>query len=254
MKGLPEAKIAVVLGSGLGEFAERLTQTQFLSYAEIKDFPVSTVEGHLGQFVHGFIAGTPVLLMQGRVHRYEGYTAQQVAFPIRVLRDWGVEKLILTNASGGINPKFQVGDLMLILDHMNLTGDNPLIGPNNLNLGPRFPDMSEAYSQRLRKLAHTMDADLKEGIYAGVLGPCYETPAEIKMLEILGADAVGMSTVYETIAARHMGMEILGISCVCNMAAGISKNKLTHQEVTAAGQAASKRFGDLLLKLVPKIE
>ncbi|MES2504718.1 MAG: purine-nucleoside phosphorylase [Myxococcota bacterium] len=251
MPGLPPAKIAVILGSGLGGFADYLTNTTSLAYSEIPDFPVSTVEGHSGRFVHGFIGETPVLLMQGRVHRYEGYTASQVAFPVRFLKDLGVQKLILTNASGGINQDFGVGNLMLISDHINLTGDNPLIGPNNSQLGTRFPDMSQAYSLRLRQLAKSISPNLQEGVYAGVLGPCYETPAEINMLKVLGADAVGMSTVFETIAARHMNMEVLGISCICNMAAGLSPTKLTHEEVTLAGQNASKEFGDLLLKLIP---
>ncbi|MEI6806343.1 MAG: purine-nucleoside phosphorylase [Myxococcaceae bacterium] len=253
MSLLPPAKIAVVLGSGLGGFAEALSHTQSLSYSKIPGFPVSTVEGHSGQFVHGFIGETPVLLMQGRVHRYEGYTAQQVVFPIRTLKDWGIEKLILTNAAGGINPEFDVGDLMLITDHLNLTGDSPLIGPNDPKLGVRFVDMTEAYSKKFRDLAKSIQPDLREGIYAGLLGPCYETPAEIRMLKTLGADAVGMSTVFETIAARHMNMEVLGISCVCNKAAGLSGQKLTHEEVTAAGQQASKKFSDLLMRLIPRM-
>lgn len=250
MQVLPPAQIAVVLGSGLGHFASSLSQIQTLAYSQIKGFPISTVEGHSGQFIHGFIDKTPVLLMQGRVHRYEGYTAQQVVFPIRTLKTWGIEKLILTNAAGGINQKFQVGDLMLISDHLNLTGDNPLIGQNNSDLGVRFPDMTEAYSRRLRDIAWSIDSNLKEGVYAGMLGPCYETPAEVRMLKILGADAVGMSTVFETIAARHMGMEVLGISCICNQAAGISKNKLTHEEVTSASRSASEKFSNLLTSLI----
>ncbi len=253
MLRLPPAKIAVVLGSGLGNFADALSHTQVLPYSKISDFPVSTVEGHTGQFVHGFVGKTPVLLMQGRVHRYEGYTAQQVISPIRMLKTWGIEKLILTNAAGGINHQFEVGDLMLITDHLNLTGDNPLVGPNDPRLGTRFPDMSDAYSRRLRDLAKSMQPDLREGVYAGMLGPCYETPAEIRMLQILGADAVGMSTVFETIAATHLSIETMGISCICNKAAGFSGVKLTHEEVTAAGKAASKKFTDLLIRLIPEL-
>lgn len=253
MRILPPAKIAVVLGSGLGAFADQLSQTTSLSYAKIPNFPLSTVEGHSGRFVHGFVGETPVLLMQGRVHRYEGYTAQQVVFPIRTMKSWGIEKLVLTNAAGGINAGYDVGDLMLITDHLNLTGDSPLIGPNNSELGPRFPDMTEAYSARLRDLAKTIQPDLREGVYAGLLGPCYETPAEIRMLKTLGADAVGMSTVFETIAAQHLGMEVLGISCICNKAAGLSADKLSHEEVTLAGQKASKKFAALLLDLIPQL-
>jgi purine-nucleoside phosphorylase len=253
MSVLPPAKVAVVLGSGLGSFADVLTRPQFLPYSKIEGFPLSTVEGHSGQFVHGFIGETPVLLMQGRVHRYEGYTAGQVVFPIRTMKAWGIEKLILTNASGGINSEFDVGDLMLITDHLNLTGDSPLIGPNDSKLGTRFPDMTDAYSKRLRDLAKSLEPSLREGVYAGLLGPCYETPAEIRMLRILGADAVGMSTVFETIAARHLGLEVLGISCVCNKAAGLSDTKLSHEEVTAAGQKASKKFADLLTRLIPLV-
>ncbi|MBH1988873.1 MAG: purine-nucleoside phosphorylase [Myxococcaceae bacterium] len=249
----PKTQVAVILGSGLGEFADCLSHSDSLSYGAIRDFPKSTVEGHSGRFVHGYIASTPVLLMQGRVHRYEGYTAQQVAFPIRVLKAWGIEKLVITNAAGGIHPDFNVGDLMLITDHLNLTGDSPLLGPNRSELGPRFPDMSEAYSKRLRDLALQADTSLRQGVYAGLLGPCYETPAEVRMLKTLGADAVGMSTVFETIAARHMGLEVLGISCISNQAAGLSNSPLSHAEVTLAGQKASKRFSELLLQVIPKL-
>ncbi|MEI6790619.1 MAG: purine-nucleoside phosphorylase [Myxococcaceae bacterium] len=247
---LPPAQIAVVLGSGLGQFADALTNPQYLPYSQITGFPVSTVEGHAGQFVHGFINQTPVLLMQGRVHRYEGYTPAEVVFPIRMLKSWGIEKLILTNAAGGINENFKAGDLMLISDHLNLTGDNPLIGPNDSKLGPRFFDMSDAYSKKMLDLAKSIEPNLKEGVYAGMLGPCYETVAEVRMLKMLGADAVGMSTVFETIAARHLGMEVLGISCICNQAAGISKSKLTHEEVVLASENASKKFEDLLIRLI----
>lgn len=253
MSPFPPARIAIVLGSGLGNLVDVLSNTQFLSYSKIPDFPVSTVEGHSGQFVHGFVGETPVLLMQGRVHRYEGYTAQQVVFPIRTMKTWGIDKLILTNAAGGINTDFEVGDLMLITDHLNLTGDSPLVGPNDSKLGVRFPDMSDAYSRRLRELAKSIQPNLREGVYAGMLGPCYETPAEIRMLAALGADAVGMSTVFETIAARHLGLEVLGISCICNKAAGLSDIKLTHEEVTVAGQKASKKFADLLFRLIPGV-
>ncbi len=250
MKRLPPAETAIVLGSGLGSFADRLSNKQTLPYREIEDFPIPTVDGHAGQFVHGLLGDKPVLLMQGRVHRYEGYSPQQVIFPIRLMQSWGIKNLIVTNVSGGINAGYQVGDLMLIADHINLTGDNPLVGPNDAKLGPRFPDMSEPYSRAWREKAKLADSGLKEGIYAGVLGPCYETPAEIRMFRTLGADAVGMSTVYEVIAARHMGMQVLGVSCIANMASGLSKTKLSHEEVTQAGLAASKRLGDLLEQTV----
>ncbi|MBL4819183.1 MAG: purine-nucleoside phosphorylase [Deltaproteobacteria bacterium] len=253
MKKLSGASIAVVLGSGLGAFADKLRDPQYLEYKQIKDFPVSTVDGHSGRFVHGFIGETPVLLMQGRVHRYEGYSAQQVIFPIRKLREWGVKKLVVTNVSGGINDSFGVGDWVLIRDHLNLTGDNPLIGKNDNKLGLRFPDMSDVYSAELRKLAHSINPDLKEGVYAGVLGPCYETPAEIQMLKLLGADMVGMSTVYETIAANHMDMDVLGLSCVANLAAGMGVQKLSHEEVTEVGHKASQKLGEFLVRLIPEL-
>ena len=238
MSGLPPAKIAVVLGSGLGGFSDALTRPQYLPYSQIPNFPVSTVEGHFGQFVHGFIGETPVLLMQGRVHRYEGYSAQQVVFPIRTLKNWGIEKLILTNAAGGINSEFDVGDLMLITDHLNLTGDSPLVGPNDSKLGVRFVDMTEAYSKRLIQLAKSIQPNLREGIYAGLLGPCYETPAEVRMLKTLGADAVGMSTVPEVIVGRHCGLRIAGLSCITNAAAGLggASQVVSAEEVLAVAQ------------------
>lgn len=251
MSLLPSAQIAVVLGSGLGSFADLLKNPKVLPYSKIPNFPTTTVEGHLGQLVHGLIENTPVLLMQGRVHRYEGYTAQQVIFPIRMLKSLGATTLILTNAAGDIGGKFEVADLMLISDHLNLTGDNPLVGPNDPKLGVRFPDMIDAYSKRLRDLAKSIQPNLREGVYAGMLGPCYETPAEVRMLKTLGADAVGMSTVFETIAARHLNMEVLGISCICNKAAGLSGTKLTHEEVTKAAGQASQKFSDLLTRLIP---
>lgn len=254
------AKVAVILGSGLGAFAQEVmekSKSQLIPYHEIPYFPTSSIEGHNSCLVYGFIGEIPVLLMQGRVHRYEGYSANKVAFPVCVLQALGVKSVILTNAAGAIGDHLGVGDLMLIKDHINVTGDNPLLGPNDLRMGPRFFDMSEAYSKSLRELAHkvalSQKAPLKEGIYIGVLGPCYETPAEIRMFKTMGADAVGMSTVLETIAARHGGMEVLGISCLTNKAAGLASGSLNHQEVTEIATKVSKRFSNLLFGIIPEI-
>ena len=252
------ASVAIVLGSGLGALADELAkspQSVSIAYEDIPHFSTSSTVGHAWRLVWATIDDKPVLLMQGRVHRYEGYTASQVVFPIRVLHALGVRNLVLTNAAGAIGDHIDAGDLMLISDHLNLTGDNPMVGPNDLRLGHRFFDMGEAYSSRLRLLAKNIAAKerhiLKQGVYAGVLGPSYETPAEIRMLKTFGADAVGMSTVFETIAARHLGMQVLGISCATNKAAGISKTPLNHNEVTAAASQASHRFISLLMRILP---
>lgn len=256
----PVATVGVVLGSGLGAFAQEVAQNSksiSIPYHEIPNFPTSSVEGHKGSLLFGSIQQKPVLIMQGRVHRYEGYSAQQVVFGMRVLQALGVKGVILTNASGAIGDHLEVGDLMMISDHINMTGDNPLLGPNDLRLGPRFFDMSEAYSKNLRQCAQRAAAEenfaLKEGIYVGVLGPSYETPAEIRMFKAMGADAVGMSTVFETIAARHGAMEVLGIACLTNKAAGLSSNTLNHEEVTTTAAQVSRRFSSLLLRLVPSL-
>jgi len=249
--------IAIVLGSGLGAFANQLDNPTAIPFADIPHFPQSTVPGHSGRLVIGTVAGVPVAVMQGRVHAYEGYNSDEVTFPVRVLGRLGVTQLILTNAAGGINPAFHQGQLVLIADHINLTGRNPVAGPNDERFGPRFFDMSQAYSARLRRQAHeasqAMNFRLDEGIYCSVPGPSFETPAEIRAFRTLGADLVGMSTVQETIAARHMGMEVLGISCVTNMAAGIQKEPLSHEEVMATGRAVEARLAGLLTFLAPRI-
>jgi purine-nucleoside phosphorylase len=250
-------KIAIVLGSGLGAFAEQLEGATAISFGEIPHFPQSTVPGHSGKLVIGKVAGVPVAVMQGRVHAYEGYSSEEVTFPVRVLGRMGVKTLVLTNAAGGINEGLKQGQLVLIADHINLSGRNPVAGLNDERLGPRFFDMSEAYSERLRGLAHeaarAMEFRLDEGVYLSVLGPSFETPAEIRAFRTMGADLVGMSTVQETIVARHMGMEVLGISCVTNLAAGIQKEPLSHEEVMATGRAVEKQLAGLLTRLVPMI-
>lgn len=247
--------VAIVLGSGLGSFAGQIDSATAIPFAEIPHFPQSTVPGHSGRLLIGAVAGTPVAVLQGRVHAYEGYSSDEVVFPVRVLGRLGIRALVLTNAAGGINPRFRQGQLVLLSDHINFTGRSPLIGANDDRLGPRFFDMTEAYSARLRALAKDaaadMDLDLEEGVYLSVLGPCFETPAEIRAFRTLGADLVGMSTVQETIAARHMGIEVLGISCVTNLAAGIQSTPLTHDEVLETGRAVEARLAELLTRLVP---
>ena len=253
------AEVGVVLGSGLGPVADRILADGGIAvpYGAIPHFPTSSVEGHKGQLVFGRVEGTPVLLMQGRVHRYEGWSPAQVAFPTRVLMALGARTLLLTNAAGGLGDGMQPGDLMLISDHINLTGNNPLVGANDEAMGPRFPDMSDTYSARLRELAHRFGQELgirlREGVYAGMLGPSYETPAEVRMVKILGAEAVGMSTVYEAIAAAHQGAQVLGISCITNLAAGISAHALSHDEVKETAQRVEADFSRLVLRLVPAL-
>ena len=250
-------RIALVLGSGLGAFAESLKDSTIIPYKDIPHFPVSTAVGHAGRLVVGKSAGVAVAAMQGRAHYYEGYAIQQVVFPTRVLKLFGVKTLLLTNAAGGINRRMRQGGLMLIRDHLNLQGTNPLLGPNDERFGPRFPDMTEAYSKKLRdiarKMARRQKLRLYEGVYAALHGPSYETPAEIRALARLGADAVGMSTVPEVIAANHMGMQALAISCVTNMAAGLSKKKLSHDEVLETGERVGKQFSAFLQALIPAL-
>ena len=233
-------EIGLILGSGLGVLADEITEAVTIPYEEIPHFPVSTVEGHKGQWVIGKLNGKSVVAMQGRFHFYEGYSLEEVTFPVRVMKAMGVKTLLITNASGGIQLNYEPGDLMIIKDHLNLTGNNPLIGPNDESFGVRFPDMSTAYDPELRNVARKVAAeneiDVKEGVYVGLTGPSYETPAEIRMLRILGADAVGMSTVPEVIVARHSGIRVLGISCISNMAAGILPQPLSHQEVMETGK------------------
>ncbi|WP_078380104.1 purine-nucleoside phosphorylase [Sutcliffiella halmapala] len=241
-----EPKIGLILGSGLGVLAEEIQNPITIPYSEIPEFPVSTVEGHAGQLVIGELEGKTVIAMQGRFHFYEGYSMDKVTFPVRVMKYLGVEQLIVTNAAGGVNENFEAGDLMIITDHINNFGTNPLIGENHAELGARFPDMSEAYSKDLRNLAKSTAEQLgikvQEGVYVGNTGPSYETPAEVRMLRILGGDAVGMSTVPEVIIARHSGLKVLGISCISNMAAGILDQPLTHDEVMETTEMVKANF------------
>jgi purine-nucleoside phosphorylase len=250
-------RIGLVLGSGLGGFADSLTDATKISFAEIPAFPRSTAIGHAGQMVIGKSGSVPVAVMQGRVHLYEGYSAQQVAFPMRVFGRMGIRSVILTNAAGGINLSYQQGALVLISDHINLQGTNPLVGPNDERFGVRFPDMTHAYAKDYRALAREEAAKLgmtlHEGVYAALLGPSYETPAEINYLRIIGADLVGMSTAFEVIAARHIGIKVLAISCVTNMAAGIIDQPLSHQEVMETGERVKTSFEALLRAVLPRL-
>lgn len=246
--------VGLVLGSGLGAFADTLERGVRISYREIPHFPVSTAVGHAGELVIGLSAGTPVAVMAGRVHTYEGYSQEQVVFPVRVLGRLGVRVLILTNAAGSVNVNYKPGELMVLSDHINLTGANPLLGPNLDALGERFPDMSEVYDARLRDLAEKAcmkaGVPVRHGVYLALSGPSYETPAEIKAFRTLGADAVGMSTVPEAIAARHMNLRVLGISCLTNMAAGVSKKPLDHKEVLEVGERVKSGLLDALARIV----
>ncbi len=249
-----QPEIGLILGSGLGVLADMIEEATVVAYETIPHFPVSTVEGHAGELVAGKVRGKTILIMKGRFHAYEGYGAETVSFPVRVMKELGIHTLIVTNAAGGINTSYQVGDIMVIGDHLNMTSRNPLMGPNDDALGVRFPDMSEAYSRKLRKLAHEVAAkqnfSLREGVYVGLLGPSYETPAEIRMLRTLGADAVGMSTVPEVIVARHSGIEVLGFSCISNMAAGILDQPLSHAEVMETTERVKPRFLKLVLGII----
>ncbi len=249
--------IGLVLGSGLGAFADSLTDATRVPYAEIPGFPRSTAIGHAGQMVVGQAGEVPVAAMQGRVHLYEGYSAEEVTFPIRVFGRMGIRAVILTNAAGGINLSYSQGALVVISDHINLQGVNPLVGANDDRFGVRFPDMSQAYSRAYRQIAREEAGKLNipqhEGVYAGLLGPSYETPAEIEYLRRMGADLVGMSTVAEVIAARHMGINVLAISCVTNMAAGILDQPLSHEEVMETGRRVKTIFEALLRAVLPRI-
>nr|WP_296439494.1 purine-nucleoside phosphorylase [uncultured Acetatifactor sp.] len=247
-------KVAIVLGSGLGDYAEDVRVAYELSYSELENFPISTVPGHAGKFIFGFVDDIPVACMKGRVHYYEGYPVSDVVLPIRLLKLMGAEILFLTNAAGGVNTSFHAGDLMMIKDHISAFAPNPLIGPNIEELGVRFPDMSSVYDRELQKLlvrtAKENHIYLQEGVYAQMTGPSYESPAEIRMLRSLGCDAVGMSTVVEAIAARHMGMKICGVSCISNLAAGMSANPLSHREVQEAADMAAPNFKKLVTEAV----
>lgn len=249
---IPE--LGVILGSGLGAFADLVEEKVVIPYKDIPHFPISTVEGHAGQLVFGKVHGRSVVVMQGRFHYYEGYTMQEVTFPIRVMQVLGVTGLIVTNAAGGINSAYHAGDLVLIKDHLNLMGDNPLRGANLSKLGPRFPDLSDGYNVEWRQKALAIAGEFgirpQEGIYAAMSGPNYESPAEIRYLRTIGADMVGMSTVPEVIVANHGGMKVLGISCVTNMAAGILPQKLNHTEVMETAERVGKQFVNFVKELV----
>lgn len=251
-------RLGIVLGSGLGDYAENIRVKKEIPYGEIEGFPVSTVSGHDGRFILGYLGELPVICMKGRVHYYEGYPISDVVLPIRLMRLLGAEILFLTNAAGGINSSFKPGDLMLITDHISVFAPNPLIGANLEELGVRFPDMSHIYDaglqEAIRQAAEETSVSLREGVYAQLTGPSYETPAEIRMLRTLGCDAVGMSTAVEAIAARHCGMRVCGISCISNLAAGMSAEALNHQEVQQAADSAAPAFKRLLTRSVSNMK
>ncbi|MFN2510093.1 MAG: purine-nucleoside phosphorylase [Pyrinomonadaceae bacterium] len=252
-----DPRIAVVLGSGLGDFADEFEESARIPYTDIPGFAASTVAGHAGSLVIGKVGRAPVVAMQGRVHFYEGYSLEEVTFPIRTFKLLGIETLLLTNAAGGINVQLSEGTLMIISDHLNLMGVNPLRGTNDERFGPRFPDMTEVYSRALQEMvveeASASGIEVRRGIYAALSGPSYETPAEIHMLRSFGVDAIGMSTVPEAIVARHMGMRVLGISCITNMAAGISDNPINHEEVMETGKRVRATFTLLLRSIIGRL-
>ena len=247
-------EIGIILGSGLGTLGEKIENPQFVDYKDIPDFPVSTAPGHVGRFVFGTLNGKKVMCMQGRIHLYEGYPVENVVMPIRVMKMMGVNKLIVTNAAGGINESFDVGDIMVITDHINFTGKNCLIGKNDDRFGVRFPDMSFGYSPELSKIAFNcaekLGMKLQKGVYIGCTGPSYETPAEIRAFRIMGADTVGMSTVQEVIAANHCGIQVLGFSLISNKAAGLSGERLTEEEVLTIGRQKSEEMQSLITRIV----
>ena len=252
-----QPKVALILGSGLGDYADSIDIVATLDYHDIEGFPVSTVSGHKGRFVFGYVGEVPVVIMQGRVHYYEGYSMQDVVLPTRLMRMMGAEILFLTNASGGINFDFAAGDLMLLTDHISCFVPSPLIGENIEELGPRFPDMSEVYNKELREIirkkAEELNIPLKQGVYVQLTGPAYETPAEIRMCRLLGADAVGMSTVCEAVAANHMGMKVCCISCISALAAGMTEESLDHDEVQEATDRVASMFQQLVTETVKEI-
>lgn len=252
INAIPE--IALILGSGLGVLADEVENRVEIDYSDIPNFPISTVKGHEGRFVYGDLGGKKVIMMQGRFHFYEGYDLKTVVLPVRVLKTLGVDKLIVTNASGGVNQSFTPGELMIITDHINMCGENPLRGKNLDEMGTRFPDMSSPYNRDFidiaKKAAMECKIDIKSGVYMMMSGPCYETPAEIRMARILGADAIGMSTVPEVIAANHCGIRVLGISCITNMAAGILNQPLSHQEVIETSNRVKEGFKSLIRGIV----
>lgn len=250
-------EVAIVLGSGLGDYAKQIEVVCELPYAEIAGFPVSTVPGHAGKFILGYLEGIAVVCMKGRVHYYEGYPITDVVLPTRLMKLMGAKILFLTNAAGGVNSTFHAGDLMLIRDHIACFAPNPLIGPNIDELGVRFPDMSHVYDTKLQEIicdtAKEQGVYLQEGVYAQLTGPSFESPADIRMMRVLGADAVGMSTVVEAIAANHMGMRICGVSCISNLAAGMTSNPLSHEEVQEAADLAAPNFARLVTESVKKM-
>ena len=251
------AEIAVILGSGLGDFGNALENAREIANQDIPGFPRATVAGHAGKLICGTLAGKRVMMMSGRFHSYEGHPMEDVTLPIRVMAKIGVKQLIVTNAAGGVNTGFSAGVLMLITDYINLSGQNPLRGPNLDAFGPRFPDMSNAYDKQLRALAldaaKELGIDLRQGVYCWMNGPCYETPAEIRMVRTLGADAVGMSTVPETIVAVHSGLQVLGVSCITNMAAGVLDQPINHQEVMETGRRVRGEFAALLTRVIERL-
>ncbi|MDR1757541.1 MAG: purine-nucleoside phosphorylase [Bacteroidales bacterium] len=250
-------KVAIVLGSGLGGLTQQIHIQREIAYREIPGYPVSTVQGHGGTWIYGTLNGVEIVVLNGRVHYYEGYDMKEITLPIQVLKEIGIEKIILSNAAGGMNPSFKVGDIMIIKDHINLFGNNPLLGINDDRLGPRFLEMGEAYSSRLRKIAFqtakTLGIHLQEGVYMGVSGPCYETPAEYRMFHVMGADAVGMSTVPETIVARYRGLEVFALSVITDLGVIGLIEKISHEEVLTAAAAAGPIMETLVCTMLPKI-
>lgn len=255
-KGVQEIEIGLILGSGLGELGDEVEQPIAIPYEDIPHFPVSTIIGHAGQLVYGTLGGKKVLAMQGRFHYYEGYNIQEVTFPVRVMKELGIHSLMVTNASGGVNTNFEPGDLMMITDQINFTGVNPLHGPNDDDLGPRFTDMSHAYDEEYQKIVRVVaqkeGINLKEGIYMGFSGPTYETPAEVRMARTLGADAVGMSTVPEVIVANHAGLRVIGVACITNLAAGMQAN-LNHEEVVETTTRVKETFKAFVKAILEKV-
>lgn len=254
--GMEQPEIGLILGSGLGELANEATDSVAIPYEDIPEFPVSTVEGHAGQLVYGTLGDKKVLAMQGRFHFYEGYSLKEVTFPVRVMKAMGVSSLVVTNAAGGVNESFTPGDLMIITDHINLTGANPLLGPNDNAQGPRFTDMSQAYDKAYQEIiedtAKEQDITIQKGVYMGLTGPTYETPAEVRMVRTLGGDAVGMSTVPEVIVARHAGLRVAGISCITNYAAGMQET-LDHDEVVEVTTRVRETFKSLVKTVISKM-
>jgi purine-nucleoside phosphorylase len=252
-------EVGITLGSGLGGIADHVTEAKVIPYSDIPHFHPTAVEGHKGQLLLGKMNGVPVALLQGRFHFYEGYSMEEVVLPTRTVCALGIHTMVLTNAAGGVNTRFRPGDLMIIEDHINLMTDSPLRGPHLAKLGPRFPDLTEAYHAESVEILKSTAADLKfphihSGVYAGLPGPAYETPAEVRMLRTLGADAVGMSTVPESIAANHLGVRVVGISCITNLAAGITQQKLTHKEVMDVSKISSGKLETLLFTVIPKFQ